>query len=804
MKKNLFFHVVMLPLMVFSQTITVVDHVSTERLPGVLIYSRVPPLHTSTNARGQADISIFAGADSIQFSLLTYQTRTFGYSELIQTKKIELRSASVSLDEIVVSANRWEEQASENPNKIEKLTRRSMMLQNPQTSADLLETSGYVFVQKSQMAGGSPILRGFASNRVLLVVDGVRMNTAIFRSGNLQNVISIDANALQSTEVLFGPGAVMYGSDAIGGVMDFHTLSPVLRDSSDKKKIAANVFGRYGSANSERSYHADVAVNGHSLALLTSFTRSDYGDLRAGTTGNSSFLRPVYVQRTEGRDQTVINTDPSLQRGSAFSQTNFMQKILFKPSSKTTLDYGFYYSETSNAPRYDRLYLDNDKDGNLDFGEWYYGPQKWMMNRLSMLHKARNVMFDQLKMAAAVQHNEESRHDRRFNNAVRRDQTEKVQAYSINLDFDKKISSKTQIFYGAEALLNIVRSSALRKNIVTGEQSPTNTRYPDNSSWQAYGAYLNFRYKPANRLTLNAGVRYSHYQIRADFDTLFFPFPFVTARNNNGALNGGLGLVWQPTDRTRLYTNLSTGFRAPNIDDMGKVFDSQPGTVVVPNPALKPEYAYNAEVGAVKTLGRFLKIDGAVYYTLLTNALARRDFNFNGADSIDYEGEKSRVMAIQNVSSAYVYGLQAGISVMLDKGFSLISKINYQKGEEQSDDSLKWYPKSHVPPFFGRTELNYTRKKLVLSFYAVYHARMDYNQLSITDRVDDAPFAKSDNGLPFVPAWHTFNFKFIWYASSHLMLSGGIENITDQLYRPFSSGISAAGRNYIISLRLKI
>ena len=141
-----------------------------------------------------------------------------------------LTTSSISLDEVVVSANRWEQEKIEIPYRVARISMRDAAFQNPQTSADLLSSDGYVYVQKSQLAGGSPMLRGFATNRVLLVVDGVRMNNAIFRLGNVQNVISLDAGSFEDAEVLFGPGAVMYGSDAIGGVMDFHTLKPSLSE----------------------------------------------------------------------------------------------------------------------------------------------------------------------------------------------------------------------------------------------------------------------------------------------------------------------------------------------------------------------------------------------------------------------------------------------------------------------------------------------------------------------------------------------------------------------------------------------
>ncbi len=785
-----------------AQNITIIDKTSRETIPGVVVYSNNPKLSVLTNAKGQADILSFKAADSIFFKFVGYTPINYSYAQLETIKfKVELSETAISLGEIIISSNRWEEDKIETPNRIEKITKKNIAFQNSQTSADVLETSGYVYIQKSQMAGGSPNLRGFATNRVMIVVDGIRMNNAIFRSGNLQNVISIDASSIESTEILFGPGAVMYGSDAIGGVMDFHTLKPKLSDSAAKILFTGSATGRYSSANTEKNGHIDFNIGFKKWAFLTSISYSDYDDLRTGTFGNNYFLRPSYVETIDGKDSMLVNTDSSLQVGSAFSQFNFMQKIVFKPNKNLEIDYALHYSITSNAPRYDRLYLDADENGVLDNAEWYYGPQKWAMNRLGITSTKTTKIFDQLRFSAAMQNYEESRHDRKFNNKKIRNQTETVEAYSVNIDFDKKISTKATLFYGLEAVFNIVGSEANRVHIETLAEELTNTRYPDGSTWQAYGAYLNLKYKLRPKWIANIGARYTHYKITADFDTTMFPFPFTHAENSNGALNGSLGIVFSPNNNWQIYLNGSTGFRAPNIDDMGKVFDSQPGTVVVPNADLKPEYAYNAEIGTAKTIGQFLKINFAGYYTLLKDALARNSYQYNGQDSIEYDGQLSQVMAIQNVSQAEVFGMQGGLEISFGKGLGLKSTISYQKGKEQSEDSLTYYPKPHVAPLFGSTHLTYSRKKLKFDFYAQYNQKMEFEDLPLVDRTDNAPYAKDENGRPFVPSWYTINFKAAFYMNKFLAVNVGIENITDQLYRSYSSGISSPGRNFIISLK---
>ncbi|MBL0019906.1 MAG: TonB-dependent receptor [Bacteroidetes bacterium] len=480
-----------------------------------------------------------------------------------------------------------------------------------------------------------------------------------------------------------------------------------------------------------------------------------------------------------------------------------MQKIRFKPTEHLDLEYGFHYSATTNAPRYDRLTLDASGDSILDHAEWYYSPQKWMMNRFGLTLNKGNKVFDRFRMVAALQNYEESRHDRRTNASRLRNQTESVTALSLNLDFDKKFGDRVELYYGAEAIYNKVGSVANRVDIATGEETKSNTRYPDGSTWQAYGLYGNLKWKLNSVFTLNTGARYSMYRIAADFDTSAFPFPFVHAENNKGALNGNIGLVFAPNNRLQVYVNASTGFRAPNIDDMGKVFESEPGSVVVPNSDLKPEYAYNAEIGAAKAFNNFLKLDASLFYTYLDDALARRPFQFNGQDSIFFDGTLSQVQAIQNITNAFVFGVQAGLDVNFGKGFGLKSTLSFQRGQEQSADSLIYYPLANAAPLYGSTRVYYQRKALRFEVYSVYNAGMAFEDLSLGDRNDDAPFAKDDDGKPFVPAWMTLNFKAAWFINRHLTLNGGIENITDELYRPFGSGISAPGRNFIVAVKVK-
>ncbi len=781
-----------------AQVLTIKDRVTQQPLAHVNVYSKNPQAADVTDALGQADLAGFQGSDSIYVERIGYERGIYSYDQLReQNFKLFLEETSLLLNGVVVSAVRWQQSEREAPTKISTIRPADIRLQNPQTAADLLATSGEVFVQKSQLGGGSPMIRGFATNRVLIAVDGVRMNTAIFRSGNLQNVISLDAFATRQTEVVFGPGSVIYGSDAIGGVMGFHTLSPGF-SGSDQPLITGSATARNSSAAFEKTGHADISVGLKKWAFLTSITYSDLDDLKMGSDGPDEYTQPLLQARIDGQDITIANPDPEEQRDSGYGQVNLMQKIRFRPGAAWELDYGFHYSESTDVPRYDRLI--RFRNGLPRSAEWYYGPQKWLMNALNIHHAASHRLYDSARLTLAFQHFEESRHDRDFGDVQRNHRTENVDLFSANLDFEKSAGARHQLFYGAEIVLNQVGSKAQGENIETGERIPISTRYPDGSNWNSYAAYLSHRFKVGEKVVLQSGLRYNQVTLDANFDTGFFPFPFTSASLNTGALTGSAGVVYNPDESWNLSANFATGFRAPNIDDVGKVFDSEPGSVVVPNPDLKSEYAYNAEVGVVRTFGNMAKLDFASYITFLDDALVRRDFTLSGQDSIIYDGALSQVQAIQNAAEARVYGIQAGIEVRLPAGFSLSSRFNIQEGEEELDDGST-APSRHAGPWFGATHLLYKRERLKIDLYSIYNGEISFADLSPEERGKPHIYAIDDNGNPFSPGWYTLNVKAMYWLTDRWQFVAGLENVLDKRYRPYSSGIVAPGRNFVASVR---
>lgn len=717
------------------------------------------------------------------------------YISTAQTDSIDEKT----LGEVVISVSKWEQKLNEVPNKIVKVNKYDIIRNNPQTSADLLGQSGMVFIQKSQLGGGSPMIRGFATNRVLLVMDGVRMNNAIYRSGNLQNVISIDALSTETAEVIFGPGSLIYGSDAIGGVMDFHTLEAKL--SKVKKPVAkGSMLARYSTANKEKTGHADINIGWKKWSLLSSFSYSSFDDLKMGIKGGQdNYLRPEYIDRINNIDSTVMNSNPRVQRFSGYNQLNFLQKLRFKPNQFWDLQYSFIHAKTGDAPRYDRLI--QYQNGILRFAEWYYGPMLWNMHALNVLHSKKAGLYDDVKLVIAYQDYKESRIDRLKANNNRNKQTELVDAISTNLDATKEIG-KGQLFYGLEYVHNKVGSLGESTNISTGAVSPMVTRYPDGSTWNTMGIYGSYKINLHPEVTVTTGFRYSYNTLDATFDTSFIKFPYLQAELRDGAITGNTGLVYRPTESWQLNGNISTGYRMPNVDDIGKLFESVPGNITVPNPELSSEYAWNFEVGIIKNIIKKFRFEINAFHTILNDAIVRRPTTFNGQDSILFNGVKSRVEALQNVAKATVTGLQISVQVFSTKGFSFQTHANWITGKETDNAKNEQVPLRHAPPFYGSTLLRYRSKKISAEIFAQYNSQVKNKDLAPSEQAKKEIYAKDAAGKPYSPGWYILNLKTSYQLIKNLLLTAGWENMTNQRYRPYSSAIVSAGGNFIISTRL--
>ncbi len=271
-----------------------------------------------------------------------------------------------------------------------------------------------------------------------------------------------------------------------------------------------------------------------------------------------------------------------------------------------------------------------------------------------------------------------------------------------------------------------------------------------------------------------------------------FPFDKIIKQKNT-SLTGNLGLVYMPGSDWRFALMGSSGFRAPNVDDVSKVNDSKSGSIVIlPNPNLKPEYALNADFTIGKTIINMFQIELTGFYTYLKDAIIITNSKINGQDSIIWNDLKTAVQSASNKGEAYVCGLQGNIMFQINDKISFTSNLTYTYGRLKNDD----LPMDHIPPFFGMTSVKFETKKFKCEVYTRYNG---------WKRVEDYSNSGEDNlqqaTVDGTPSWVTLNFRTAYQVNKVFNIQLGMENILDRYYRNFASGISTPGRNVVIAVK---
>ncbi len=813
--KKLTFIFIVFTNIVFAQEITVLDQHSKEPIANVSIYNINKTKHLITNIDGKADISEFLNNEWIVFKHIAFQDLKILKSKIVN-KIIYLQPKNTNLEEVFISASKKAVKRSRIAQETAILSKEEIIKSTPQTSADLLATIPGIKVQKSQFGGGSPVLRGMEANRILLVVDGVRMNNAIYRKGHLQNSITISPNMLERTEVVFGPSSVIYGSDALGGVIHYITKKPELNDSL---QIKPSFLTRFETVNNAFIQQLGVEVRSKKIGSFTSLSYNKFGDLKMGTNRNHGFetwgLQYLYSDNTETyfNENPVENPNPEIQKNVGFSQFDLLQKFFVPLNENVNINFNVQYSESSDIPRFDKL--TEYKNNTLKFAEWRYGPQKRFLISSQLEMDINKRWIKDGVITLAYQNINESRIQRNFGSLNRSYRYENVKVYSVNADFEVPITKTNNrlLSYGAEFLYNDVHSIAFGKILevdnhqiigFSGDFS-VQSRYPDGgSSYTGAAIYANYRQDISEKETLNTGIRLTNTYLQASWeDSTYITLPAKSISLFNSAITATLGYVFKPTDKWQINSVLASGFRSPNIDDIGKIREKR-GKVTMPNIHLKPEYAYSAELSILKYFKTKQDHFGfSAYYTLLKDYIARDVFEINGSSTIMYDGEEATIIANVNKGQAYIYGTTATYQAKISKYLYAKTQITYTKG--QTLDTKE--PMSSIPPIFGSIQASYKKKKIdtgiIFRFNGTKKAA-DYNFTEGIDNIEQTPYFLESDTYYGVPSWNTFDSYITYQVSKTLFTSFKIANIFDLHYKEFASSISAPGRNISFTLYKKI
>ena len=804
----------------FSQEIKVLDKETGKIVRNVTIFNQNQTITLTTNNNGIAEVSSFEEDEIIYFSHISYALYKLRKSKLKPT--LFLTKESEQLNEVVLSVFKSKEKSNRIAEQVAVLSQKDILKISPQTSADLLAGIPGIKVQKSQFGGGSPVLRGMESNRVLLVVDGVRMNNAIYRKGHLQNAISIAPNQLDRTEVVFGPSSVIYGSDALGGVLHYYTNTPKL---SEEAKVKTSFFNRYSGVNSEITTNASVALSFKKWASFTSVSYSNFGDLQMGkkrSHGFENWGKVFYFSENKNSEYNAaptLNPNVHLQKNTGYSQTDVLQKFYIPISENTELKLNIQFSKSSNIPRFDRLTeRTNPLDpSSLKFAEWYYGPQQRFLFSPQLILNPGEKWLEKGTLTFAYQNIKESRVQRKFGSLKRSYREETVNLFSVNGDFSVPLTEdqKRTLTYGFEFAYNDVDSNSFGKTLDVINPHETGfaddflvqSRYPDGgSSYVSAAVYLGYRQDINSKSTLNSGIRFTNTYLKANWeDQSFIRLADPSISANNAAITATLGHVYKPSPNWQINSVLSSGFRSPNIDDVGRVREKA-GNVTIPNVHVDPEFAYSAEFGIQKYFNnRRFRFGGSVFYTLLEDYI-QRDFVYNPDGSIlqvAFDGEFDNAVNNQNKGNAYITGFTTSYLGKISKHWNTSAFITYTKG--RTYDSKE--PMSSIPPLFGQLEVNYTLDKFEFGANFRFNSKKEISDFNFTEGIDNHELTPVVNATATndvekyygTPSWQTIGINGRYLINENLSFQARVANLFDEHYIEFASGVSAPGRNVSVS-----
>jgi hemoglobin/transferrin/lactoferrin receptor protein len=651
------------------------------------------------------------------------------------------------MESIVVTATRREESVLDVAEAISVIGAEEINRHAPELLAEMLRGVPGAYFQQTTPGQGIPIIRGLKGSQVLHLVDGMRLNNAFFRNAPNQYLGLVDAYATERTEVIRGSAPSLYGADAMGGVLQVLTNEPDI--NTDQWSIGGRFYGAFNSADSSVIGRAEAAAGRDGNVLSGGITYQHHDD------------------RTIGGGDTVV---PSGYRVRAADG-----KWRYELNDHSELMLSAQYLEQPSTPRVDELVPGYGQDHPSS--EQY----EFMPNRRKFLHAryrldGQSRWFSQFEAHLARQVINDDRLTQDWGETEIRREFNKSRLDGLTLQFNSPWGGaggpQRELVWGLEYYTDKVSSSRFTMDGDSGESLPVRARFPDDSTMDSAAAYA-FNSWDWDRLTLNAGFRYSWFEI-----TLPASFEVDAVKLTPSDLTGDVHLNYEISPGIHLVSNIGRGFRPPNIFDLGTL-GSRPGNRFnVPNPNLKPESVWSYDLGIKGSTSRW-QAEVFAWYSDYHNKISSR---FTG----EVTPEGRLVVRSDNLNQVRLYGIESGLRFLATEELELYSVVNYTRGEESDDGAT--VPADRIPPLNGRFGLVYQpNERLRIEPYLDFSSRQD--RLSPRDQADPRinPFGTA--------GWGTINLIASWQATQSLELGLKLQNLGDKNYREHGSGIDAPGRN---------
>jgi outer membrane receptor protein involved in Fe transport len=645
------------------------------------------------------------------------------------------------LDEVIITSQRTAQKDINIPYSTVSVSSAWLADYRPRTTPEALSGMNGVFVQKTNHGGGSPFLRGLTGNQTLILVDGIRLNNSTFRYGPNQYLNTIDALNISKMEIAKGTGSVQYGSDAIGGVLQVFTREPAF--STGMPSWSGRVLGKYMTGNMEKTVRGEAAYSGQKFSAAVGATYRNFGDLIGGDTSGK-------------------------QSPSGYKEFAFDTKLKFLLRPNTVLTVANQFLQQQHVPVYHKVVLEN-------FGLNEFHPQSRMLNYARLNISTNSSLLNKIEIIGSWQKSMEGRNSRKNGTFSLRKESDEVNTLGFTTDVSSVFTKSWTANSGVEIYADKVNSKTELVNTQSGSASLLRGLYPNNAANGNYSLYSLHHFTFDNWI-VEAGARYNIFSIRISDTTL------GKVKINPSSFVYNASLLYKLTQYQSVYLSFNTGFRAPNVDDMGTL-----GIVdfryEIPTGNLAPERSRNIELGYKLRSNKWAaSISG--YYMHLSNLITRVKLNNEMISGYP-------VYRKENLESGYIKGFETAIDYQPVAGWYFNGNVSYTMGQALTKNE----PLRRIPPLNGRLLSRYSYKKWSATGELLFASKQ--SRLAQGD--------KDDNRIPKggTPGWKVLNF-YTSYEMAAVRLNLGAQNILNVDYRTHGSGINGVGRSAWLALELKL
>ena len=654
---------------------------------------------------------------------------------------------SLEIDEVVVTATRRAISSDLVSSGLTVVSQEEIEAEKLIT--DALDSNVGVFLQQTTPGQGAAIIRGLKGSSILHLVDGMRLNNAIFRSAPTQYFALVPVGAIERIELLRGTPTSLYGNDAVGGVVQAVTYVP--RFDSAEQQLRGALFTSFDSAELGKSLRGTLDFGTSTLASSVSAEYLEAGDRR---TGSGERIGPSGYESRAAR--WVLSGTPDDNRSWLFD---------------------VHYLEQPKTPRVDEL-VPGFGQTEPSSSEFYFEP-----NRRTFVHGKYSVAegWGGLDWTGDVswQRIDDDRTSRDYLATDRRRESNSSDLFGLTLNASR-VSDIGSWIIGAEFYDDKVRSERSEEDLLTGVVQARASRFPDGSTVQQFALFANSQRQVNDRNNISVGVRATNDQVK-------LPQTAVSAAADisNTDVSGDLGWIFDLNDRWQLLANIGLGFRAPNVFDLGTFGDRPGNRFNIPNTTLESERVAQLDIG-----GRYQS--EKLRFELMLYALDYDNRITSVGTGLTTPTGRDIVQSI-NAAQTKIHGVETALDFQVSDALSLHAMLNYTWGEQQVRGELA-EPAGRIPPLNGRVTVEYvTGRDYLLSAWARFADAQD--RLSARDvrdvRID--PDGTAGWGIVGLSAQREFSQN--WWISLTL------ENLLDKRYRNHGSGLDAPGQNVVFSAR---